>query len=389
MSVQKLMVERGYETAHLTRAIQGRLGLRPRVVDDKTQIFRSIGESQDPVQAGKRTLLLTGNRGRFVRDCPGTRHYHCCGYRILHVGSFCSMDCSYCILQSYFHPPLLQLFVNTEDMAAELEGLFEEYRVSRVGTGEFTDSLIWNQWSELCPELVTCFGRQRRAVLELKTKTTLIEGLEHLAHHGKTVMAWSVNTDKIVAEEERGTASLDARLRAARSCAEQGYPLAFHFDPIIIYEGCRSDYRRVVDRIAAAVPAERIAWISLGSLRFMPALKAIIQQRFANSRIVYGEFVRGLDGKMRYFKPLRIRLYRDIAERIRLRMPETLVYYCMEDDEVWRRTLGFAPQEKGGLARMLDERAVRVCDLDHGLLTQSQGLPAAGESIDTPGETYR
>jgi spore photoproduct lyase len=47
-----------------------------------------------------------------------------------------------------------------------------------VGTGEFTDSLIWEQWTDLTDYLVSRFSAQGRAVLELKTKTVNIEGLE-------------------------------------------------------------------------------------------------------------------------------------------------------------------------------------------------------------------
>jgi hypothetical protein len=45
----------------------------------------------------------------------------------------------------------------------------------------------------------------------------------------------------------------------------------------------------------------------------MPTLKPIIARRFPASKIVYGEFITGLDNKMRYFKPLRIALYRQMA----------------------------------------------------------------------------
>jgi len=43
--------------------------------------------------------------------------------------------------------------------------------------------------------------------------------------------------------------------------------------------------------------------------------------------------------------------------------PEAPIYFCMEDGEVWRKTLGFEPQEKGGLAQMLDDWAARCCGL--------------------------
>jgi spore photoproduct lyase len=95
----------------------------------------------------------------------------------------------------------------------------------------------------------------------------------------------------------------------------------------------------------------------------MPSLKPIIHKRFPESKIIYGEFITGLDGKMRYFKPLRINLFQKMISWIRELAPEVLIYFCMEDDEVWRKSLGFIPADCGGLPKMLDESAIRVCGL--------------------------
>jgi len=101
-------------------------------------------------------------------------------------------------------------------------------------------------------------------------------------------------------------------------------------------------------------------------LRFPPALKTVIQKRFPESNIIYEEFITGPDGKMRYFKPLRIKLYRKIMACIRELAPTLLVYLCMEDDEVWQESLGFKPSEVGGLPHMLDVSAVKHCHLEPG-----------------------
>ena len=94
--------------------------------------------------------------------------------------------------------------------------------------------------TDLSQVLVPEFACQDHMVLELKTKTTAVDRLEKLDHRRRTVMAWSVNTEAVIRENERGTASLDARLRAAARCESWGYPLAFHFDPMVIYDGCES-----------------------------------------------------------------------------------------------------------------------------------------------------
>jgi spore photoproduct lyase len=364
MAIDTLFVEKAVIDVPLVQDFSARLETDPIVVEDEREVYAHVQAAIDPIQRGKEVLFLCRNKGAFLRDCPGTRAYRCCDYKILHIGTFCQMDCAYCILQAYFHPPVLRYFVNQACLLKELEAVFEKNAICRIGTGEFTDSLIWDIWSDLSSLLVPLFAGQSQAVLELKTKTTAIAKLEKIVHNGKTIMAWSLNTPEIISHEEHKTASLSARLEAAAKCEFWGYPLAFHFDPMVIYEGCEDDYRSVIEKLFAMISPERIVWISLGTFRFMPALKGIIEKRFSDSKIVYGEFITGLDGKMRYFKPLRIALYRQMVSWIRALAPQVTVYLCMEDDEVWQKAFGFIPSQKGGLAVMLDKSAAIHCGLN-------------------------
>ncbi len=364
MALRKIYIDQAVADTDPVRIVCERLDLPRETVANAQAVYDAVAASDDPVKKGKEILFLTKNKGAFVKMCPGTRHYTCCGYGILHIGTYCDMDCAYCILQTYFHPPVLQYFVNHEDLMDELGHLFTRRHISRIGTGEYTDSLIWEKWTDLSSLLVNRFAGQDTAILEIKSKTTAVESLAGIPHQRKTIVSWSLNTPRIIATEERSTAALSARLRAAARCESWGYPLAFHFDPMFIYPGCEAEYQEVVKRLFSRVSPENVVWISLGTFRFPPSLKTIIQQRFPKSRIVYGEFIPGLDGKMRYFKPLRIALYRKMAAWIREYAPEVTLYFCMEDDEVWFKSLGFVPADRGGLQRMLDESAVRQCKLD-------------------------
>ncbi|MBW2367182.1 MAG: DNA photolyase [Deltaproteobacteria bacterium] len=366
MSLSQIYIHQQVVDESSVHTIRFRLPHVPvQTVQNSQAVFDALHrQASDKIQAGKEILYLNRNKGAFLKDCPGTRAYTCCGYKILHIGSFCTMDCSYCILQTYFHPPVLQYFVNHDRLDMELDRLFSEPGIHRVGTGEFTDSLIWEPWTDLSRYLVPRFAAQRRAILELKTKTTAISNLSTLSHEQKTIMAWSLNTKAVISHEERQTASLGARIRAAATCQSWGYPLAFHFDPMVIYPGCEADYENVIDSLFSRIDPDRIVWISLGTFRFIPPLKPIITRRFPDSKIIYGELIPGLDGKMRYFKPLRIALYEKMVRWIREKAPNVMVYLCMEDDEVWQKSFGFIPSEKGGLSHMLDDSAREICGLE-------------------------
>ncbi len=313
------------------------------------------------LSAGKRQLFLCNNRGVFFKPCPATREYQCCDYQVLNTGSNCPIDCVYCILQAYLNSPWLTVYVNIEQLFKELRQTLSTHpqQFFRIGTGEFTDSLALDRLTALSKKLVPFIGKMNNAVLELKTKSAMIDNLAGLAHRGRTIIAWSLNSPAIMKNEEIRSATLEERLQAARQCADWGYKLAFHFDPIIDYPGWQEGYGSTIERLFAAVPREAIAWISLGALRFLPSLKEIGIKRFPASRIYFNEFIQGLDGKARYFRPNRVALYRFFYEQLKSRTaPATCIYFCMESDEIWREVMGFTPADQGGLPKMLD-RAVR------------------------------
>ncbi len=319
-------------------------------------IFEVVDKIPDGAPFDPRLLEVVEYRGRSLRQCPGTRHYLCCGYRILHIGAQCTLGCTYCILQAYFSQPNLRLFGNTEEMLQGLEAELTSHPLElyRIGTGEFTDSLLLDPHTRLTSRLVPLVAAHTNAVLELKSKTDFVDHLLDLPHGGRVIMAWSLSAPAVRKREESGAASIGERLRAARRCSRAGYKLAFHFDPLIDHPGWQEGYGEVLDRLFEAVDPGSIVWISLGGFRFMPELKAIIQARHPESRIVYGELIRGLDGKMRYFRDIRVELFSFMRERIAKADPNLCVYLCMEGEDIWRDVFGFSPEERGGLAALLD-----------------------------------
>jgi spore photoproduct lyase len=169
------------------------------------------------------------------------------------------------------------------------------------------------------------------------------------------VFAWSLSPEEVVREAERFTAPLKARLEAAAAAAAAGFRVAFHFDPLIYFPGWQESYRRTVAALAETVPSRAIAWISLGGLRFLPAMRPLIHHRFPGSRWAAQEMVRAPDGKLRYFKDLRVEIYGRLRQWLEEAAPGAQLYLCMESLRVWREVFGFVP-DAVELARWLDSR---------------------------------
>ena len=316
---------------------------------------------QGSIAESKRILYLTRFKGELIRPCPGTKEYICCGYRILHIGTNCPIDCSYCILQAYFNQPYTRLFVNTADLFDQLKAHVHEHpgEIFRLGTGEFTDSLALDPLTGFSRHLFQELPVYSNVVVELKTKTRAVGNLLKEIPISNIIVSWSLNPQEIIRKEERGAASLSERLEAARQCQERGYFLGFHFDPIIVFPGWEAAYRRTVEALFSALSPEGIVWISLGCFRFIPTLKPIIQKRSPSSRYIHQEFIPALDKKMRYVQSVRIEVYRKMVQWIRAHGKEITVYLCMENSSVWDKVFGFVPGENcSTLTEILDQRVL-------------------------------
>ena len=212
-----------------------------------------------------------------------------------------------------------------------------------MGTGELSDSLMFERELGLGATLVGMFRKRPTATLELKTKTDNISGIIATPPAKNVVLSWSLNRPEVIDTDEKGAASLDDRIKSAEQAARAGWKVAFHFDPLVISDGWSEGYAQVVEKMFDAVAPGAIAWISLGALRFHPSLKNVIRERFPATRLLNGEFMLCPDNKMRYVKPLRRKLFNMLRELIHSAAPDIPLYLCMEGIENWKAVFGHGP----------------------------------------------
>ncbi len=275
------------------------------------------------------TVFIIKERIDFFAGCPCSAGSQSCGYHIMNAGVGCGFDCAYCFLQGYLNTPGITFPGNLEDFFKAFKQ--KHFPGMRLGTGQFTDSLIFDEATGFSERLVEFFSGYPNVFFEFKTKSRMIDRLLAVPAAPNIVISWSLNPDTIINQVEFGTAALEERLAAAADCARHGYSIGFHFDPIIWYKGWEGDYANVVDEIFKAVPASQIQWISLGCLRMTRHLRECIRQRFPDNRILHAEQVIDFDGKIRYPERIRREIYRFMITQIHTISTEIPVYLCMDD----------------------------------------------------------
>lgn len=349
-NLQKIYIEKDSLDFPLTqRILKNASRIAQEVISDAQQLVEDIKIQRNAVEEGKKYLLLTQQRGEFVKPCPCTPCYVGCNYFIINLELNCPLDCIYCILQHYLSNPLITIHVNLDDMWRELDIFYEKNksRHFRIGTGELGDSLALDPITENSRDLISYFKEKPRALFELKTKARNIKNILTQEPAENIIISWSLNSSKMAKELEIGAPEVEKRIDAARQVSKKGFRLGFHFDPLLRYPGWEEDYDEIIEYLLKAVAPERMAWISLGSLRFPSDLRSIIRMRFPGTKILSDEFIKGKDGKWRYFKPLRIELYKKIVASLRSHGGSDVpLYFCMESEEIWREVMGWIPRSK-------------------------------------------
>jgi len=344
---EELIVEHGSESSPIYANLRRTLPQVPvKIVDDLGRGAGSNSAHGDRFGAAKKKLYLSRHKGDFLKKCPGSEGQVCCNYFVINFARNCPMDCSYCYLQEYLlDNASLKVFSNLDNLIDEADRMLQRHRgvFFRIGTGEITDSLALEPYTGMVRELIPYFAEQSNVLLELKTKSNCVDSILDLDPKGRIVVAWSMNPQPVIDLDEHGTATFNERMIAARRCQDAGYRLGFHFDPMIEYAGWEKDYQSMVEQMFATIDWRQISWLSLGVLRETPGLKRMMRQRLPQTRLLSGEQVLCPDGKLRYFQPLRVEMYRKMVKWIRRSAPTVKIYLCMESREVWQQVFGFAP----------------------------------------------
>ncbi|MBN1898310.1 MAG: hypothetical protein JW827_06005 [Spirochaetes bacterium] len=332
---RKIYVEKKALSSPLSLKILSQFGhMKPVLIDRLKDIQRDHGSFLSTM--GKDELFLVHQNYDIIKPCPCSKNVLSCGYYILNIGFGCPYDCSYCYLQHYSNFPGIILPVNINDILEKLGYYLKKSIIPmrRIGTGEFTDSLALDPVTGYTIPLLNFF-ESSDYILELKTKSTHIHELLNHRPLKNVVVAWSVNPQKVIDQEEWFTPSLDERLRAAESIQRAGYPVAFHFDPILYYPAWEKDYDSVIDKIFTYTRGH-ISWISLGTLRFHRSLKSIIELRFPQNKILDSELlIDPSDKKMRYPHFVRKSILSRMIRTLRSYNKHINIYLCMEPGKVW------------------------------------------------------
>ena len=294
------------------------------------------------LRQSKRVLMI-GWTSSFVGRFDGRLGHavHCRPYyKLVPLSNGCPYYCTYCYLGFVYrkYAPFIKLNINYETMFRQIRktAAKSKHRAD-FNMGEMLDSLALDHITNLTGRLVPFIKNMPNAHLMLLTKSSNIRNLLEVDPNSHVVVSWSLNPQYVIDRYEPGTASLDQRIEAAKSCQQHGYRIRFRIDPGILYPDWSDGYARMVKSALNNVKPENI---TLGMLRLLPGHKRLAIDAYgARGRQLAAQKLtdKASDGKMRYHRKRRVEFYNFLIDIIRSIDKSVSISLCRETSEVWEQ----------------------------------------------------
>lgn len=262
----------------------------------------------------------------------------CCNLRTIDSVETCAFGCSYCTIQTFYSDKVVfegRLKEKLQDIR------LDPNRRYHIGTGQSSDALVWGNHNGMLDHLCDFARRHPNALLEFKTKSANIAYFLDNDLPPNILCSWSLNPQTIIDHEEHFTISLKKRLTAARQVAERGVKVAFHFHPIIIYDGWREEYPAIARQIMDLFQPNEVLFVSFGSVTFIKPVIKEIRRKGLPTRILQMELVADPHGKLTYPDEIKIEKFRLMYQTFQPWRKKVFFYLCMEKPDIWKETLGF------------------------------------------------
>lgn len=292
-----------------------------------------------PKKREKSRIVSEASDKKIHGQCPvASEKTVCCNLHTIDAVENCIFGCSYCAIQTFYHDEI----VFDAGFAEKLKNIsLDPNRFYHYGTGQSSDSLAWGNRFGNLDALCAFAAEHPNVLLEFKTKSDNVAYLLENEIPSNVVCSWSLNTQPVIDNEEHFTASLDERIAAARRVADAGVKVAFHFHPMVFYDGWDTHYPETAGRLTEGFTVDEVLFISFGSVTLIkPAIKKI-RDLGHPTKILQMQFVQDPHGKFTYPDEVKTTMFRRMYEAFTLWQGKVFFYLCMEKASIWTESLGY------------------------------------------------
>jgi len=294
--------------------------------------------SRSSVSSGKKVTVQNSDNTVFGWCPVASEKTVCCNLRTIDAVQGCSFGCSYCSIQSFYDSQQIPVDKNLHEKLQSI--VLDPQKRYHIGSGQSSDSLLLGNKNGVLDAQFDFARKNPNIALELKTKSKNITCLLETDVPKNVFVSWSLNPQIIIENEEHLTASENDRLRAARTVADKGIRVGFHFHPMVYYEGWKDDYERLIERVLFTFTTHEVALVSFGTLTFIKPVVNSLRIKGHQSKVLQIP-MEDAAGKLSYPFHIKEEMFTTAWEAFRQWRDKVFFYFCMEDRKLWESVFGY------------------------------------------------
>lgn len=219
------------------------------------------------VQKESAKLILAYNDGNLIYK--GAKVCNDFGNKYFYYTSSiinCIYDCEYCYLQGMYSSANIVIFVNIEDIFAQVDRILKRHP-AYICISYDTDMMAFENITGFLHRWLKFAEKRDNLKVEIRTKSSNFKSMENIKPIDNVILAWTISPDEIARKYEHRAPTLDSRLKSAKNALDRGWKVRICFDPVLYVKNWDRYYKKCIEKTFKIIPAEKIQDISIGVFR--------------------------------------------------------------------------------------------------------------------------
>lgn len=278
-----------------------------------------------PLQHRSQKLILAARQGTLLYEgAPVCQSFGSQYFYYVSCTMNCIFDCEYCYLKGMYPSANIVVFVNLEDIFAEVENVLETHPLYLCVSYD-TDLLALEQIIGYAQEWCLFAAKHENLKIEIRTKCANKSFVQSAAPIPGVIYAFTLSPQAVIEAFEHHTPSLTERLSCAAKLIQSGCPVRLCFDPMIYMPDWRQHYQEMLDQVCHMVDLEKIVDVSVGTFRISQDYLKNMRRQEPDSAVIWFPFQRE-DGYCHYPNDLMEQMECFLTEQLAQKIPAEKIF---------------------------------------------------------------
>lgn len=278
-----------------------------------------------PLQHRSQKLILAARQGSLLYEgAPVCQSFGNQYFYYVSCVMNCIFDCEYCYLKGMYPSANIVVFVNLEDIFAEVERMLENHPVYLCVSYD-TDLLALEQIIGYAQEWYVFAAKHNNLKIEIRTKCANSSFVHSVTPTPGVIYAFTLSPQTVIEAFEHHTPSLTERLSCAAELIRAGCPVRLCFDPMIYVPDWQQHYEKMLEQIYHMIDMKKIVDVSVGTFRISQDYLKNMRKQEPDSAVIWFPFQKE-DGYCHYPDELMEQMEYFLTQRLEEQIPKEKIF---------------------------------------------------------------